>query len=346
MAKLKMLVAALALLGLILPLGAQATETCDCAGIVIEIPVYDMDILPGTWNPLSEMTAEKEFLLEMTSGSLYRVEAGTVTPAMAAALPVDVTADYAGSFGIPADAVRGYAFRIDLNEEACWEDGVAITADDWVFTIERYSEIEKCYVNLAVGTEPTDSQTVTSLEEAGFATVAQAREAGFADFYLDISRFWGLEGGWKALTDRSRFRDYAIPSGLDEYYVSAAYLYEQYLEEGRGYDRWQPEMIGLAAENTREETPGYLKTGDRQLTLILNQPTTSAALAAQLEDLRPMRSDIWGPEYATSVQDYSACGPYRVETVEPGLITLAGNENWYGPQDPKRPALIRCKPMA
>lgn len=346
MAKLKKLVAALLLAGVLLPMGVRAVETVPQNGNTIEIPVYDMDILPGTWNPVSQMTAEKEFLLEMTSGSLYRVEAGVVTPSMAAVLPADVTGDYAGSFGIPVDAVRGYAFSIGLNEKACWEDGTAITADDWIFTIEQYLEAEKCYVNFAVGMEGAESQTVTGLEEAGFATVAQAREAGFTDFYLDISRFWGLEGGWMPLTDRTRLRDYAIPSGMDEFYVSPAYLYETYLEEGRAYDRWQPEMIGLAAENAREERPGYFKTGDGQLVLILNQPTTAAALAAQLENLRPLRSDIWGPEYATSAQNYSACGPYRVETVEPGLITLVRNENWYGQEDAQRPDLIRCKPMA
>ena len=105
-------------------------------------------------------------------------------------------------------------------------------------------------------------------------------------------------------------------------------------------------LAGLAAENAREERAGYFKTGDGQLVLILNQPTTAAALAAQLENLRPLRSDIWGPEYATSAQNYSACGPYRVETVEPGLITLVRNENWYGQEDAQRPDLIRCKPMA
>lgn len=344
MGKLKKAAALLLLLSLILPFDIQAAETGAQSGTV-EIPVCDMDILPGTWNPLSEMTAEKEFLLEMTSGRLYRVENGAVTPSMAAAMPVDVTADYAGSFGIPADAVRGYAFSIDLNEKACWEDGAAITAADWLFTLETYMEAGKCYVNFAGDRDAPSAESVISLEEAGFATVSQAKEAGFAYFYVDITRFWGLEGGWQPVEDRTRFRDYAIPSGMDEFFVTPAYLFARYLAEGRAYERWQWEMIGVSTETAREQEPAFFETGTHQITLILSEPTTATALALDVMDFRPLRESVWSAEYATSVADYSACGPYRVTTVEQGLIELVRNENWFGSRQSEDPEFIRCKAL-
>lgn len=345
MAKLKKAVIGLILMGLLFPFAAGATEPEDCSGNIIEVPVYDMDILPGTWNPLSDMTPEKEFLLEMTSDRLYRLEDGVLTPSMAAAMPRDVTADYAGTFGIPADAVRGYAFSVDLNEKACWEDGAAITSGDWLFTIEAYRSSEKFYVNLAADEVKPDIGTVVSLADAGFATVAEAREAGHVDFYLDITRFWGLEGGWKSVEDRTRYRDYAIPSGMDEFYVTPAYLYGRYLAEGAVYERWQPDMIGISTATATEQKSGIFATGDHQITLILSRPTTATALALELMQLRPIRESLWSAEYATSPADYSACGPYRVETVEQGLIVLVRNGNWYGAVDALAPEVIRCKTL-
>ena len=346
MKKLKITALALILAMLVLPVESLAAETEDNSGNVTEIPVYDMDILPGTWNPLSEMTPEKEFLLEMTSGRLYRAEEGEAVPAMAAALPVDVTAEYAGSFGIPANAARGYAFAIELNEKACWEDGVPITADDWLFSMARYQESGKSYVNLAAEEAPVDASAVVSLREAGFATAAEARGAGYSDFYVDITRFWGLEGGWKSVTDRTRFRDYAIPSGLDEFFVTPAYLYGTYLAEGRQYERWQGDMIGVCTDTAREVTSGCFKTGEYQLTLILPEPTTATSLALALGEMHPLRETVWSPEYATSASDYSACGPYRVESAGMDLIVLVRNENWYGEADPEAPELIRCKALS
>lgn len=344
MKKGKRILAAVLLAALLLPVEARAVQTEGRSANVTEIPVYDMDILPGTWNPLSDMTAEKEFLLEMTSGSLYRVEAGTVIPAMAAAMPGDVTAEYAGSFGIPADAVRGYAFRVDLNEGACWEDGTPITAEDWLFTIGKYQESEKSYVNFATEEKLPANAEVISLAGTGFSSAAEALEAGYTGLYVNVTGLWGLEGGWRSVADRTRLRDHAIPSGLDEFYVTPAWLYETYLAEGRQYARWQGEMLGICID-TPERTTGCFKTGEYQLTLILEEPAAASALALRLARMRPLRESLWGPEYATSPAGYSACGPYRVETVEPGLITLVKNERWYGKTPPDAPALIRCRDL-
>ena len=55
-----------------------------------------------------------------------------IVPEMAASLPVDVTEKVKaeGKFNIPESPTSGYAYTIDLNPNACFEDGTKITADD------------------------------------------------------------------------------------------------------------------------------------------------------------------------------------------------------------------------
>ncbi len=58
---------------------------------------------------------------------------------MAASAPVDVTDKYAGNdtYGIPADATEGYAFQIKLRENAKWDDGTAINADTYLYSMKQ-----------------------------------------------------------------------------------------------------------------------------------------------------------------------------------------------------------------
>lgn len=61
-------------------------------------------------------------------------------PEMASALPVDVTSTYAtadNKYFIPTGSTAGYAYKIALNPDAAWEDGVKITANDYVESMKR-----------------------------------------------------------------------------------------------------------------------------------------------------------------------------------------------------------------
>lgn len=342
----------LMLAALLCPLFGYATEVEDTLP-ADAVGVYEMPVLPGNWSPLSDQTPQKQFLLEMTSDRLYRVDSdGGVQPAMAQALPVDVTAQYAGNvdFGIPTQARRGYVFQLELNPGVCWENGEAVTAQDWVFTLTQYWRAGK--LDLALGWVTTSdqseqAQTPVSLREAGFSTLSQAQEAGFTDFFVDVGTFWGLSCGWKSVDDRTRLRDYAIPSGLDEYYVTPAYLYETYLAPGRGYERWQADLLGVQMQTATEsvENPGILQTEDGKILLLLNQPTTATAVALALTDCFPMPQSQWSDVYG-SAASYLACGQYRVESAGVEQILLVRNEAWQGDWQQQQPEQIRCRPAA
>ena len=64
-----------------------------------------------------------------------------IIPEMAAAMPVDVTEKVKGEngnkYGIPEDATSGYAYVIALNPKACFQDGKAIKAVDYVESMKR-----------------------------------------------------------------------------------------------------------------------------------------------------------------------------------------------------------------
>lgn len=295
------------------------------------VAVHYMDNLPQSWDPLSEQTAETEFLQDLTGEGLYGLSAdgSEIIPGRAAALPVDVTAEYVDQYNVPAGASRGYAFRIDLNQAACWEDGTPITADDYLISLEML---------LAEGTRGAEflflanvqgiltgkerpAESITSLLDAGYSSVAAAKEAGATEFYLDMEVFWGLGEGWQPLDDRTRYRDYAMPAGLNEQFVSAAYLYDTYLADEEDYSYLQTEFVGISADLDSKLTfqdVGIQKTGDYQITLILDQPTTAEALALKLAD------------YPLLTGDGLSCGPYRVVSADAQLIELARSENWWG----------------
>ena len=131
-------------------LPVMATETESPALSPIYVGVRQMSSLPKSWNPLGDLDENQRAILQLTSEPLYRVdETGNLAPAQAAGMPEDVTAEFAGSYGIPGNARRGYAFAVTLREGAFWENGSPVTAEDWRFTVEKLLEADRFPLELA-----------------------------------------------------------------------------------------------------------------------------------------------------------------------------------------------------
>lgn len=304
-------------------------------------PIYEgrvtLDQLPENWNPMSDLDPAGETVLRLTAESLYTVtSAGEILPSQAAQLPVDVTAEYAGSYGIPRRAVRGYAFAIDIREGASWEDGKAVNAADWYFTVEKWLEAERFPLEIAnyqafLRGDTKPSQEIVSLKEAGFASVQEAEAAGYTDFYVDITHFWGLDAGWLRVTDSTRLQDEAIPSGAEEMYLTAEYIYRNYLSDAGSQKNFQSEFVGIPVTEGEKLTVmdvGVLAEGNR-ITLILSEPTTSGSVAAALAEMIPLRPSSYDEAYGT-VDHYTACGSYRIVSADQNEIVLEPNPHWAG----------------
>lgn len=323
------------ILALMLPIGVSATEPGQEKQMV---GYYEIESIPERWNPLEELTPEARLLLSLTADRLYILspDGSTLAPSLAAQLPVDVTAEFAGTCGIPAGAERGFAFRIQPDPAARWEDGEAVTAADLVFTINQLIDRKALNLNLAnlegfyaEFEKPTD--TVISLREAGFLTAEEAVSAGFSALYVDTEGFWGLNSGWVSVSDRTRLKDTAIPSGITEMYISGAYLYDRYLKSGASLSHYQAEFLGISAE------PAYVQREDIGLigekdsfVLILEEPTTAEALALKLTELIPLRESKFASNYGTSAATYCASGPWKIASVADGMMELVPNGHYHG----------------
>ncbi|MBQ9123444.1 MAG: hypothetical protein IJY10_08155 [Lachnospiraceae bacterium] len=113
------------------------------------------------WNPHTYQTTDDSYLAEFIrvgfygfvfNDELHEVEGKDpftgykIIPEMAASLPVDVTEQIKAEhpeFNIPDSATAGYAYTIDLNPNACWEDGTKITADDYVYSMQQLLDPKK-----------------------------------------------------------------------------------------------------------------------------------------------------------------------------------------------------------
>lgn len=303
--------------------------------------IHTVAQLPSNWSPLSPVTDERQFLLELTTTPVYAFqEDGTWLPLLAQALPEDVTAAYAGTYGIPASAQGSYAYRIQLNPDACWEDGLSITADDYLFSIGKLLEDEENRSNwdfLANAREilsgkKKSGEEVISLRQAQLFNVREALAAGYTDLFVDAGHFWGLDAGWLPVSDRSRLQDFAMPDGMDERFVSAEYLYTRYLAEDAESSRFQSSFIGIrkpSADPMTMEDLGVLKISSHELVFILRDPAAPSTLMQKLEKLFLFRQSCWSNAFATSPETYCGYGPYRITASEPLRIILEPNPNWW-----------------
>ena len=111
--------------------------------------------LSTNWNPHTYQTADESYPIDFITTGLYSfifndelnpVEgkepfAGyKIVPEMAAEMPVDVTEAVKAAhpeFKIPESATAGYAYTIKLNPAATWENGVAINAETYIYSMKE-----------------------------------------------------------------------------------------------------------------------------------------------------------------------------------------------------------------
>lgn len=324
--KILSLLALIALLAVAV-LGASATD----ARVVA---VREMDTLPTGWHPLEANTSEEAFIQDLTGGGMYRVShKDKFIWSDLASMPEDVTTEYAGRYGVPENAVRGYAYRIMLNTGACWDDGTPITADDWMYTGHKMLESDSETLLILANAQgyrngETHNPQIIPLKDAGYESVAAAQEAGITDFYVDVEHYWGLGEGWRSVTDITRLKDHAMTKGYPEMYISAAWLYDRYLADERPYAYFQGEFLGIPGEGTplTLEDVGLVKVGDYELVLILEEPETESSMIMKLAEFPLVRE---GSSYRSAAGSASY-GPYRVAEVTAEGIRLEKNPNWWG----------------
>ena len=155
--------------------------------------------LASNWNPHTYQTTDDAYPADYLRVGLYGFYfndelhpkdgmdpyAGyVIIPEMAAALPVDVTEQVKAEhpeFNIPESATEGFAYVIDLNPNAVWEDGTPINADTYVESMKRLLDVKLLNYRAA-------DYYDTTLSIAGAKAFANSGRTVYNDSYAE----WAL----------------------------------------------------------------------------------------------------------------------------------------------------------
>ncbi|QSX06853.1 hypothetical protein JYG23_05245 [Sedimentibacter sp. zth1] len=332
---------------------------------------------PDTWNPHEWETHDDSYIMDYTTMGLYDFalaedkESYVIVPEMAAAEPVDVTSEYAGDerFGVPADATEGYAYKVPLNQEACWENGTKINADTYIYSMQQilsyqmknYRANDEYAGNIAVANAEKyykqQSAIYTDIYDGeGYRDVADSdMKFSFVNsvvFFGDSAKDY-YSANVDCFTDadgndiyekysKEAYYDLTDEAKADLLVVALAFgddNPEAYKEFCFTYDGMSPEFSW--------DNVGYIKTGEYELTVVLGRPATpfyfkyaESSIPLVYEELyeenKKETGDIIKTSYGTSVDKYMSYGPYKLTEFQDGkVIKMTKNDNWYGYNDGK-----------
>lgn len=252
------------------------------------------------WDPLSWETNEDTDILNNVSSGFYTFVLNSekngysVAPELAAEMPVDVTAEYVGQYGVK-EGETAKAWRIALNPLAKWEDGTPITADDYVYSLQQL--LNPKMLNRRADSYYAGEFVIYNAKNylyAGKTTydlVADTAEnlvAAGTDVYLDMGA-WGMVGALDAegnpapqyvnIADDTMYRDASIEDETAaEAWVSAKYLFDNYFAAGQQYESMQAQYLYTAsiADAATWDEVGFKKIDDYTVDFILANPVNEA----------------------------------------------------------------------
>ena len=119
--------------------GTEGTTTATPATYTYN---YAMSEFPTNWNYHTYQTATDAEILDYITAGFYTfdynetMDGYKMVPSMAVGEPKDVTEQYVGKFGI-VEGDKAKAYIITLRDDIKWQDGTAITANDFVESAKR-----------------------------------------------------------------------------------------------------------------------------------------------------------------------------------------------------------------
>ncbi|HPG91892.1 MAG TPA: ABC transporter substrate-binding protein, partial [Clostridia bacterium] len=361
---MKKRIAILLVLVMVLASFAAIATSCKKSTIIEGDYTYNdyMAGSPDTWNNHTWETSDDSYILAYTDVGLYNFQLNStkdgydIVPEMAAAAPVDVTNEYAGNdnFGVPANATAGYAWKIALNKDAVWQNGVQINADTYIYSMQQQlsqqmlnRRADSWYAgDLIIANAKnylySGQEAYSSLADKGFDSVEAAYAAGYTTVYCDFVNFWGGTGpdGEQYLPIDS---DLIVDDGAEPF--PASEIYNDYLAPGAPYESYIGDYLFVKDSTpvTTWDQVGLLKTGEYEITLVLQKPITQLfyvyynlsgnwiVYEELYEACKQQSGDLIVSTYGTSVETTMSYGPYILSEFQADKqFTLTRNETWYG----------------
>ncbi|MBQ9633312.1 MAG: hypothetical protein IJV04_10455, partial [Lachnospiraceae bacterium] len=344
--------------------------------------------LCANWNPHTYMTVDDAYPQGYTTASLYTLlfndklhpvkgrepyESYVIVPEMAAEDPIDVTAEVRAShpaFEIPRSADEGYAYRIHLRDDLCWDDGTPITAQTFVESLKRL--LDPKLLNYRASSVYEGTYAICNAEKyakAGVGSFTSFVDLGTTyeeylaeghtpdEVYVDIQSLWNIttEDGkpYAAITNDTQIRDEAVEEGEPEDYVSAKYIWDTYLSTGQipepenytgileyKYGADYPfENVGLYAEDDRtlvfvfkNALKGFYLTSALSTFWLVKPDLYDSCL----KETRTASGSVWSSNYCTNKKTSVSYGPYRISSYQRDKsIRFERNETWFGYHDGK-----------
>ena len=357
-----------------------ASSSAASSSAVEEKPVYDVvkfdgnytyqdsvSTLCANWNPHTYQTTDDAYLADFIRSGFYEfvfndevnyVEGKDpftgykIIPLMAASEPVDVTEAVKAShpqYNIPESATEGFAYTIDLNPNAVWEDGTPINADSYVYSMQQLLDSSKKnyraadyysgdlviagaeeYANSGLTIKKANSADAENMdyavadlvkgEDGTYATADGAKVYfGLNETYAWVGRTLSYyssyfpEGVFDALTAMAD-KDGWIPV-TDE---SMAKLYEFTGSGTWGNEPWEQLGYYMSYEYSYPtvdySTVGVFKSGDYQITIVFAQSLKGFNLLYNLTSNWLVKEDIYEATQKYDGDAYSTTYNTSVET--------------------------------
>ena len=260
------------------------------------------DYIAGTtnmkWGTVNWETNEDSYVLSKITSGFYNFylndtkDVWAIGCDMASELPVDVTSDYVGSYGIE-EGDTAKAWKITLNPDACWEDGTPINADSYIYSYQQLLDpimlnrrADSLYAGdfQIYGAKNYVYQGRTSFNALGESVEDYLANGGDeSQLYIDVTSFWNVtaEDGsqYVSITDETPIRDEAVEDeNADEAYVSGKYLYETYLAPGAPNADNAADYVGTMQAYEADysfDNVGIFKTGDYEIVFVTTSPVAS-----------------------------------------------------------------------
>lgn len=264
---------------------------------------------PTTWNPHAWENNNDSIILGYTTMGFYDVQLNEEKNGyefvceMASEFPVDVTSQYVGKYGVESGET-GKVWKISLNRNAKWDDGTAINADDYIYSMKEQlnpkmlNRRSDSYTSGALSVYGAKnylySTTVSTYEivySQGYSSSQEAIDAG-KELYIDCWNFWNASGyedengnkcpQYVSIEDETVYDTAdAWAEGEAEDSFSGASLwatYRAYLEAGADYQNYlfitvDNDHLGYGYEGDGTDPNsgvGVFKTGDYEITIALN----------------------------------------------------------------------------
>lgn len=328
------------------------------------------------WDPLSWETNDDSAILDYVSSGFYTFSLNSdktgysITPELAADYPVDVTAEYVGQYGIE-EGQSAKAWRIALNQDATWENGEKITADDYVYSMQQL--LNPKMLNRRADSYYAGTFIIHNAKNYLYAGKAAyelytGEEPEGTELYVDMWGFYGLDAALDAdgngcpnyvlNTDEVLYQDPA-----DGSWVSAKDIWDTYFADGAAYEAYRTSYVYSLKQTTAAawEDVGFKKIDDYTIDFILDNPVEESTfyvpynLSSSYLVYKPLyescksffdadgapvdneeAAETVTTNYCRTLETSISYGPYKLTAFELDKeYTLSRNEEWYGYRDGK-----------